>query len=151
MSIIKSGFIAGNSLGIVNNAKLNDDPAVHARFAAVTDTLRAEQKKRGATELSPYVDDFLYASCIMMHAAEASLIDQETGEPLKRSDGTHVQGYFEKVSGSGKDTVASIIQELTNNKFKVVKFADKLKDFVCEIINCTRENLEDEDDQQLVR
>jgi hypothetical protein len=44
----------------------------------------------------------------------------------------------------GKDTVASIIQELTNNKFKLVKFADKLKDFVCEIINCTRENLEDE-------
>lgn len=45
----------------------------------------------------------------------------------------------------GKDSVASIIQELTNNKFKNVKFADKLKDFVCELINCTRENLEDED------
>jgi hypothetical protein len=44
----------------------------------------------------------------------------------------------------GKDTVASIIQEYTNNKFKVVKFADKLKDFVCTLINCSRENLEDE-------
>ena len=44
----------------------------------------------------------------------------------------------------GKDTVASIIQELTNNKFKIVKFADKLKDFVCNLINCTRENLENE-------
>lgn len=45
----------------------------------------------------------------------------------------------------GKDTVASIIQEHTKNKFKVVKFADKLKDFVCTLINCSRENLEDED------
>lgn len=45
----------------------------------------------------------------------------------------------------GKDTVANIIQELTNNRFKIIKFADKLKDFVCELINCTREDLEDED------
>lgn len=44
----------------------------------------------------------------------------------------------------GKDTVASIIQELTNNRFKIVKFADKLKDFVCELINCTRDDLENE-------
>lgn len=44
----------------------------------------------------------------------------------------------------GKDTVANIIQEYTNNKFKVVKFADKLKDFVCTLINCTREDLENE-------
>jgi hypothetical protein len=45
----------------------------------------------------------------------------------------------------GKDTVASIIQEYTNNKFKIVKFADKLKDFVCDLINCSRENLENEE------
>jgi hypothetical protein len=45
----------------------------------------------------------------------------------------------------GKDTVANIIQEYTNKKFKVVKFADKLKDFVCDLINCTREDLENED------
>jgi hypothetical protein len=45
----------------------------------------------------------------------------------------------------GKDTVASIVQELTNNKFKIVKFADKLKDFVCDLINCRRNDLEDED------
>jgi len=101
MSIIKSGFIAGNSLGIVDNAKLNDDPAVHARFAAVTDTLRAEQKKRGATELSPYVDDFLYASCIMMHAAESALINQETGEVIKTADGKSVAGWFERYDAEG--------------------------------------------------
>jgi hypothetical protein len=45
----------------------------------------------------------------------------------------------------GKDTVANIIQEYTNNKFKIVKFADKLKDFVCTLINCTRDNLENEE------
>jgi hypothetical protein len=45
----------------------------------------------------------------------------------------------------GKDTVASIIQELTNNKFRIVKFADKLKDFICELINCKRSDLENEE------
>jgi hypothetical protein len=45
----------------------------------------------------------------------------------------------------GKDTVANIIQELSNNKFRIVKFADKLKDFVCELINCKREDLENEE------
>lgn len=45
----------------------------------------------------------------------------------------------------GKDTIAKIIQELTNNKFKIVKFADNLKDFVCKLINCSREELENEE------
>lgn len=45
----------------------------------------------------------------------------------------------------GKDCVANIIQELTNNKFRVVKFADKLKDFVCDLISCTRSDLENEE------
>lgn len=71
---------------------------------------------------------------------------------------------------SGKDTVGKIIQYLTwraNNKtsysikeyleinkttldeccslspFKIKKFADKLKDIVCLLINCTKEQLED--------
>ena len=63
---------------------------------------------------------------------------------------------------SGKDTVGKIIQDLTNiklennkdplevqtyyykNTFQIKKFADKLKDIVCLLINCTREQLEDE-------
>ena len=53
---------------------------------------------------------------------------------------------------SGKDTVASIIQELTNinsqtkkaySVFEIKKFADELKDTICRWINCTREQLED--------
>lgn len=65
--------------------------------------------------------------------------------------------------GSGKDTVGKIIQYLTSKKdnklkietyleskntfindgFEIKKFADKLKDIVCMLIGCTREQLED--------
>lgn len=68
--------------------------------------------------------------------------------------------------GSGKDTVGKIIQFLIspeykngwrayenwiyavdnnpiNSKYKILKFADKLKDIVCLLIGCTREQLED--------
>jgi len=66
--------------------------------------------------------------------------------------------------GSGKDTVGRIIQWLTKpekddeyigfqsydattlerlSPFKIKKFADKLKDIVCLLIGCTREQLED--------
>ena len=53
--------------------------------------------------------------------------------------------------GSGKDTVGKIIQDLTKIKnsssesptHQIKKFADKLKDIVCLLIGCTREQLED--------
>ena len=64
--------------------------------------------------------------------------------------------------GTGKDTVAKIIQIITQNphfedeavlkflnrslypgKWKNRKWADKLKDIVCLLLNCTREQLED--------
>lgn len=44
---------------------------------------------------------------------------------------------------SGKNTVAKIINQLTNDKYKEKCFADKLKDIVCILIGCTREQLED--------
>lgn len=70
--------------------------------------------------------------------------------------------------GSGKDLTGCIIQALTNKpttfdgmeeiteaeirykvwdnpKFETKKFADTLKDFVCMLIGCTREGLEDRD------
>lgn len=58
--------------------------------------------------------------------------------------------------GSGKDTVGRIIKELddisypaiscrTNNNWKIVKFADAIKDIVCILTGCTREQLEDID------
>lgn len=45
--------------------------------------------------------------------------------------------------GSGKDTVAKIIQELYPDKFKIVKFADIIKDLVCKITGCSKDQLED--------
>lgn len=64
--------------------------------------------------------------------------------------------------GAGKDLTGKIIQILTsfpnmstervlehidkdlaNNKFEIKKFADKLKDIVCILIGCTKEQLED--------
>lgn len=47
--------------------------------------------------------------------------------------------------GSGKDTVADMIQELTSQSWEIKKFADTLKDMVCLLIGCTREQLEDRD------
>ena len=45
--------------------------------------------------------------------------------------------------GAGKDTVAQMIQEATNYHFEIRRFADNLKDIVCMLIGCTREQLED--------
>ena len=45
---------------------------------------------------------------------------------------------------SGKNAIAKIINQLTNNKYEEKCFADKLKDIICILINCTREQLEDE-------
>lgn len=70
-------------------------------------------------------------------------------------------GISGKIS-SGKDTVGKIIRILTSSphftneavldflekdlyesEWQIKKFADKLKDIVCLLINCTREQLED--------
>ena len=45
---------------------------------------------------------------------------------------------------SGKNAIAKIINQLTNNKYEEKCFADKLKDIICIFINSTREQLEDE-------
>lgn len=47
--------------------------------------------------------------------------------------------------GAGKDEVAKIIQRATNYYFEIRRFADSLKDIVCILIGCTREQLEDRD------
>lgn len=44
----------------------------------------------------------------------------------------------------GKDTVATIIKNLAGNHWENKKFGSGLKDIVCLLLNCTREDLEDE-------
>jgi len=51
-------------------------------------------------------------------------------------------GISGKIS-SGKDLAGKILNDLSGNIFENKKFADKLKDMVCLLIGCTREQLED--------
>ena len=44
----------------------------------------------------------------------------------------------------GKNAIAKIINQLTNNKYEEKCFADKLKDIICLLIGCSRDQLEDE-------
>ena len=51
-------------------------------------------------------------------------------------------GISGKIS-SGKDLAGKILNDLSGDIFENKKFADKLKDIVCMLIGCTREQLED--------
>ena len=93
--IKKTAYVENMSVGSLAETG-KDNEAIQARFASVTEALRDEQRKRGDKELSKFVDEFVYASCIMMHAAEASLINQETGEPILNKKGEPVKGWFEE-------------------------------------------------------
>ena len=62
------------------------DPIVHARFLKF-----AEKLKR----IAPKAKDFLYFSAVMMHSAEAALVDQKTGELKTASDGSPITASWE--------------------------------------------------------
>ncbi len=57
-------------------AKIDDE--VHERFVKFANNLK---------HVAPKANDFLYFSAVMLHASEANLIDQKTGELLKDKDG----------------------------------------------------------------
>lgn len=91
---------------IIATSKITGSEAALAQFRKVADQLREEQTKKGGKQLSPKVSDFLYAHCIMMHAAEAALIDQETGNPILNSNGSPVKGAFVITKDAkGRDSV----------------------------------------------
>ena len=46
--------------------------------------------------------------------------------------------------GSGKDTIGKMVKDRLPN-YQIRKFADKLKDIVCMVTGCTREQLEDQE------
>ena len=60
---------------------------------------------------------------------------------MKNKNLIGVSGYI----GSGKDEVGKIINSFSKDKYEIKKFADKLKDIVCMLLGCTREQLEDRD------
>jgi hypothetical protein len=92
---------------IVPFEKIASSDAVTARFRKVADQLRDAQKKAGVTNpLCPKVEDFVFAHAIMMHAAEAALIDQETGNPILNKSGTVAVGKFiEAKDGKGQSSL----------------------------------------------
>ncbi len=62
------------------------DPVVLERFTKYAQTLRA---------VAPKAKDFLYFSCVMMHSAEAALVNQKTGEPLVGKDGKPITANWD--------------------------------------------------------
>lgn len=68
-----------------------------------------ERMKKFAQNLktiAPRASDFLYFTAVMMHAAEASLID-DNGEIKKHADGSPVTAHWEEVPGGGIKWVCS--------------------------------------------
>ena len=87
-------------------AGMEADDVVSDRFKKMTGLLREAQSKTTGKKLTPQIDDFLYASTVMMHAAEAALIDQDTGAPLMNKNGKPVDGGFQEVKDArGRDSV----------------------------------------------
>jgi hypothetical protein len=57
-------------------------------------------------KIAPKAEDFLYGHAIMMHASEAALVDQATGNPKLNTKGEPVKGWFEAVKlSNGKESV----------------------------------------------
>ncbi len=62
------------------------DTEIAARFVKMAKKLR---------RIAPKAKDFVYGDAIIMHSAEASLIDLNTGKPILNKNGEPVQGCFE--------------------------------------------------------
>lgn len=54
---------------------------------------------QGLKRIAPKADDFLYFSAVMMHAAEASLINHD-GTPKLTAKGEHAKAHWDKTGGS---------------------------------------------------
>lgn len=73
------------------------DKKIAARFVKMAKNLR---------KIAPKAQDFLYGHAIMMHAAEASLVDQHTGEPVLDLEGNPITASFETIKlDNGKESV----------------------------------------------
>lgn len=82
--------------GLLTAKEALADKEIATRFIKMAKNLK---------KIAPKAEDFLYGHAIMMHAAEAALIDQKTGEPLKRPNGSLVEGKFEPTKVRGFESV----------------------------------------------
>ena len=78
----------GENLNFSTNNILTPKQALNDKKIAARFVKLAKKLKR----IAPKAKDFLYGHCIMMHAAEAALIDQNTGELLLNKSGEPVNG-----------------------------------------------------------
>jgi len=73
------------------------DKKIAKRFMKMAKSLR---------KVAPKAKDFLYGHAIMMHAAEAALVDQETGDAILDKKGNPLTASFEEYKlPNGKDSV----------------------------------------------
>ncbi len=103
MSLIKLGeLVQVDSADIRSTDHVLSDPNILARMADDSEIL--EQFKKFADNLkqiAPKAKDFLYFSAIMMHSAEAALIDAD-GKLKKDANGKEVSASWDKTGGSWK-------------------------------------------------
>ena len=71
---------------ICSTESVFSDPNIEDRFVKFAATLR---------RIAPKADEFLYFSCVMLHSAEASIINSD-GSPKLTSKGDIVTASWEK-------------------------------------------------------
>ena len=112
MAIKKVALLENVMPEIIPAQRIAESDAAQAQFRKVISELQNSKQMNGR-KLAPKVNDFLYASCIMMHAAEASLIDQETGKHLLNASGKPVIGGFKSITDHKGNQ--SVLWESTDN------------------------------------
>jgi hypothetical protein len=92
---------------IVSSDVVEAEADIVNRFKEIVASLRDEQERiKVGTKIAPKVEDFIYCHAIQMHAAEANLVGEDSGEFRKNSRGEPVRGHFESVKdGRGSDSV----------------------------------------------
>lgn len=100
--IIKTAQAQINNERFMDAVELDEDPEIIQYFKKTVANLKKEAKDSQGKRIAPKADGFLYFTCIMMHAAEAAILDDNgnikksaSGEDLNaswdiRSDGAWV-------------------------------------------------------------
>lgn len=102
MSIKKIAFSDQLQISdIVSPDTVREEGEIVERFKEIIATLRSEQERvKVGTKIAPKMEDFLYCHAIQMHAAEANLVEESSGEFRKNARGEPVRGHFESVKDS---------------------------------------------------
>jgi cytochrome oxidase Cu insertion factor (SCO1/SenC/PrrC family) len=87
----KLASLSYNQSTAVKFAIDEEDPAIVEHFKKTAAQLKA---------IAPKANDFLYFTAIMMHSAEAALIDDD-GNLRKTADGKDVEAHWEKLPNGG--------------------------------------------------